>query len=231
MMHENPNPSRKYHMLNKPMPNALLSQRKRKGFWILQPFYHLTCRSPAMVTHVIHIRVKILPTPPLGPFVIYLHVRRHLKPALTHILTDILDFLKRCLYPSLMTTLGQLSSLPIELDFHLLRPVKIGLHTKTYFIVIWMRRLFLWFIKWPSWTITVTSWSMRPMRKLSPVHSGTSLRLGISLSCIFVFCPGKLFAHIKATVGISATVIPNPIVIVPTNVRSNTLVSFETCMR
>ena len=90
---------------------------------LLPPPQPPTTISLAMVTHVVHIRVHKLSTSPARTLVLETHVRRHVESALAHVLAISLHLVNVRLDPPLVTFLGHLPSLPVELDLHLVHPV------------------------------------------------------------------------------------------------------------
>ena len=188
------------------------SQRKRKGI------RNLPTISLAMVTHIIQRCVQKLPASPSRPFVVDLHVHRHLKHALAHVLTIPLHLLKLCLHPALLAWRLRLPMLPIELQLHLVHAVKIRVHTKAYSVKFGMRRR-IWHIRSVCPRITVlhaTNHVLGDGLRSLP-SPGTPLR--IRLPYLFLLCPRKILAYVA--------LLHEPIVIVPTNVRSVALISFR----
>lgn len=178
----------------------------KKSCGLLQTF------SLAMVTHIIQQRVQKLPTSPIRPFVVDIHVRRHPKRLLTHILTVPLHLLVIAHDPPLRTRLRHPPRLPVEMQPHVLRAEEIVVHGKAHFVVIAMGRRVRWVVTERS-RITVPNTCVGVPPFLS--SPGTPLR--ISLAYLFLFCPRKCLADVGAVI--------EPIVVVATNVGSFALVS------
>ena len=89
-----------------------------------------------MITHIIHRRIHILPTPPIRLFVLRIGITRHLEILLTHVLAVMTHVQPSIVLPALLSVVITVPALEVEHYVHLSSPEILVAHFEAHFVVI-----------------------------------------------------------------------------------------------